>query len=100
LKIGKKNQGCNDNINKELIRINWNIVRRIIALLHHEIKLKRSHIATKGKMGYDKCIRYIQWMEMMDLVRKDVDDDGFELVLLTDRATVLYKEKFRDKSVY
>ena len=83
----------------ELVRINWNIVRKIVAILHHEIKLKKSHIATKGKMGYDKCRRYLQWMEMMDLVRKDVDEDGFEMVLLTDRAMILYKEKFENKLV-
>ena len=96
MKIGKKIGVRNENIDNELVRINWKIVRKIVAILHHEIKLKKSHIATKGKMGYDKCSRYLQWMEMMDLVRKDIDDEGFEMVLLTDRARTLYREKFKD----
>lgn len=96
MKIGKKIRVRNENIDNELVRINWKIVRKIVSILHHEIKLKKSHIATKGKMGYDKCRRYLQWMEMMDLVRKDIDNDGFEMVLLTDRARILYREKFKD----
>lgn len=100
MKIGKRIQTSNDYTERELIRINWKIVRKIVAILHHEIKLKRSHIAVKGKMGYDKCRRYLQWMEMMDLVRKDVDEDGYEMVFLTDRAMILYKEKFIDHVEY
>lgn len=88
-----KNKG-----NGELVRINWNIVGRIVTLLYHQCRLKKSEIATKAKLGYDKCKRYLQWMEMMDLVRKEMSDDGFEVMLLTDKSSILYNEKFRDMS--
>jgi hypothetical protein len=35
-------------------------------------------------------------MEIMDLITKEKNDDGYEVVLLTERGSVLYNKKFRD----
>lgn len=75
---------------KELKRINWNIVKRLVILLYHDNKAKRTNIAMKCKLSYDNCLLYLNWLEMMDLIKKETDLDGFELISLTDRGIDLY----------
>lgn len=86
----------NHKENTDLVRINWNIIGRIVTLLHNQGRLKKSEIATKANLGYDKCKRYLQWMEMMELVRKEMNENGFEVLFLTDKSVILYNEKFKD----
>ena len=55
--------------------------------------MKKSHLATKANLGYDKCLLYLNWMEMIDLVTKEVSEDGFERVQLTLKSYELYNKK-------
>ena len=86
-------------VNAELVRIHWNIVGRIVTLLYRQSRLKKSEIAAKARLGYDKCKRYLQWMEMMDLVSKEINEDDYEVMLLTDKATILYDKQFKDMHI-
>jgi predicted transcriptional regulator len=81
-------------IRTELKRIEWRIVKRIMAMLYHHNKMKKSHISTRGNLAYDNCRRYLEWMEMMELVRRE-NDEGFEVILLTEKAKTLYTEKLQ-----
>lgn len=67
-----------------------------MTLLHHQSRLKKSEISSAGKMAYDKCRKYLEWMEMMDLIDREVNQDGFEVILLTEKAHILYNKKFKD----
>ena len=58
--------------------------------------MKKTHISTKCNLGYDKCRLYLEWMDMMDLIRSEVDEDNFEVILLTERSRSLYLKKFKD----
>jgi len=58
--------------------------------------MKKSHIATKCNLGYDKCRMYLDWMEIMDLIKKDINDEGFEVISLTEKGNILYNKKFSD----
>ena len=75
---------------KELKRIDWNIVKRLVILLYYDSKVKRTNIAMKCKLSYDNCLLYLNWLEMMGLIKKETDRDGFELISLTDKGIDLY----------
>lgn len=84
-----------DRIKKELKRIEWRIVTRIINILYYYNRMKKSHISTQSNLAYDNCRRYLEWMEMMELVKKEINDEGFEVILLTEKARTLYSEKLQ-----
>ena len=83
------------SVKKEIRRIDWNIVVRIMYILHRNYEMKKSHIATKGRLGYDKCRLYLDWMEMIDLVQRKQNEDGFETIVLSDKGRTLYNEKIK-----
>lgn len=83
-------------IKNEIQRIDWKIIERLVRLLYYHSKLKKTHISTKCNLSYDKCCRYLDWMEIMDLIKKEDNEEGFEIVLLTERGSTLYNKKFRD----
>lgn len=73
-------------------RIGWKTVLRIIEFLYHNSKSKKTHISLKCNLGYKKCILYLNWLEMMDLIKKDVDTDGSYLIILSDRGIKLVQK--------
>lgn len=83
-------------IDNEIQRIDWKIIERLVRLLYYHNKLKKTHISTKCNLSYDKFCRYLNWMELMDLITKEKNDDGFEIIVLTERGSMLYNKKFRD----
>ena len=80
---------------KELKRIDWNIVKRLVIFLHYN-KMKKTNIAMQCSMSYDKCVLYLNWLEMMDLIKKETDPNGFEVICLNDKGNELYERKFND----
>ena len=84
---------------KELTRIDWRIVRRIVISLYHHSKMKKTHIATKCSLGYDKCLLYLEWMYAIDLIKKEFDEDDFEIISLTERGSSLYRKKFNGNEI-
>ncbi len=83
---------------KELKRIEWSIVRRVIVLLQRNPRMKRTHIAMKSGLGYDKCVLYLAWMEMLGLIGREKDEEGFEVISLSDRGMNLYRTQFVDEA--
>ena len=83
-------------INDEVQRIDWKIIERLVRLLYYHNKLKKTHISTKCNLSYDKCRRYLDWMDLMDIIKKEKNDEGFEIIILTERGSMLYNKKFRD----
>lgn len=96
MKINKIKHSRVSKIKNEIQRIDWKIIERLVRLLYYGSKLKKTHISTKCNLSYDKCCKYLDWMEVMDLITKEKNDDGYEVVLLTERGSVLYNKKFRD----
>lgn len=85
---------------KELKRIEMGIVERLIVLLYYNRRIKKTKIATQSNMSYDKCILYLDWMETMDLIKKEIDDDGYMLISLSDKGSELFLKKFKDTKNY
>lgn len=95
MKINVKHTNTS-KIKNEIKRIDWKIIERLVRLLYYDNKLKKTHISTRCNLSYDKCCRYLDWMEVMDLIKKENNEEGFEIVILTERGNVLYNKKFRD----
>ena len=85
---------------KELKRIDWGIIRRLVISLYYNNRMKKTHIATKCNLGYDKCRLYLDWMEMMELIKREIDEDLFEVIILTDKGKTLHNRKFNDMSKF
>ncbi len=81
---------------KELRRIDWHIIRRLVISLYYNSRMKKTHIATKCNLGYDKCRLYLDWMEMMELIKKESDENKYEVIILTDKGKALHNSKFND----
>lgn len=84
---------------REIKRIEWNIVKRIISILYYDVGIKKTNISMKSGLGYDKCTLYLDWMDMMELIVREDDDRGFQLIKLSQRGKNLYETYFRDVSV-
>lgn len=82
---------------KELRKIDWHVVKRVVVFLYYNSKTKKTNLATRCNLGYDKCIRYLDWMENMDLIRKE-HKEGAELISLNDKGMEIYEKNFRDVS--
>jgi len=78
---------------KELKRIDWDIVKRLVTLLYYNSKMKRTNIAMKCKLSYDNCLLYLNWLDTMDLIKREIDKDGSELISITEKGRDLYTQK-------
>jgi len=78
---------------KELKRIDWDIVKRLVTLLYYNSKMKRTNIAMKCKLSYDNCLLYLNWLDTMDLIKREIDKDGSELINITEKGRDLYTQK-------
>jgi len=84
---------------KELKRIEWNTVKRIIVFLYYNNRFKKTKIAMQCNMAYDKFLLYLDWMHIMDLIKREVNEDGFEVVILTERGHNLFSTKFQENKL-
>lgn len=71
---------------KELERINWKIVQKIVRFLRYSEKTKKTAIALNCNMSYNRCVQYIDWMKKMELVEQEYDGRGLELIHISDRG--------------
>ncbi len=78
---------------KALKKIDWSVVKRLVVFLYYNSKIKKSNIAMKCNVGYDKCVLYLNWLELMDLIERKIDADGFETIILSERGNDFYKRK-------
>lgn len=75
---------------KALRRVDVEIVRRIITLLHEHGKERKTKMALKTHLAYDKCLRYLEWLEMMGFIHREGDGSGSEFINLTKSGNDLY----------
>lgn len=84
--------------NKQLRKIDWHIVKRLVVFLYYNNNMKRTTLATMCNMGYDKCVLYLDWMKNMDLIRREENQDGYELISLNEKGIEIYEKNFKDIS--
>lgn len=78
---------------KKMRRIDMDIIQRLLVFLYYNNKTKKTNIAMKCGMSYDKCILYLDWMRKISLIRNEMHD-GFELISLNDRGREYFKNNF------
>lgn len=89
-----------DNIKsqrKELKRIDWDIATRILKTLYLYGKQKKTAIARITNMGYDNCILYLDWLDLLGFIKKETDNYS-QTVSLTDLGIIFCKTKLMDRS--
>lgn len=86
-------------VKKELKRIEWSTVKRIIVFLNYNNQIRKTKIAMQCNMAYDKFLLYLDWMDIMELVKRETDDEGFEVLSLTDRGHNLFSKKFQQNKL-
>ncbi len=88
--------GKQDVQKKELRKIDWLIFKRLVVFLYYNNNVQRTNLATSCNMGYDKCILYLEWMKKMDLIKKENDERGNELISLNDKGRQIYEKNFNN----
>ena len=83
-----------DTNKKELQRIDWNVVKRIMMKLYNAGKVTKTNLATKCNISYDKLILYLNWLEIMDMVNRSMDQDNkLESIKLSEIGVRFCKNK-------
>src|SRR5437899_13092410 len=77
---------------KELTRIDWKIVRRIVTFLYYNNGMKKTNIAMKCAMSHDRFILYLNWIKIIDLMKKVLEGSCVESVSLSKKRMKLYKD--------
>ena len=84
--------------NKTLTRIDPNMVERIILSLHESGREKRTTISRNAKMSYDKCVKYLDYLEKINFVKKEVNKENYVMYGLSLDGINLCKNKISQKS--
>lgn len=79
---------------KELQKIDWNIVKQILAILYFNGNGKKTNLAMKTKLSYDKFVLYLDWLELMSLIKKE-RVRGSEIVSLSENGLDFFSRKIR-----
>lgn len=85
-------------IKREPRRIDLSIVSRLMHLLYYNGGIKKTIIATGCNLGYDKWVLYLNWLETIDLIKRKTDEDGYEIIVLSERGNEHYKRNGWDRS--
>ena len=81
---------------RELKRIDWSVIKRILRYLHYDGKEKKTNIAMKCNLSYNKLVLYLEWLEMMNLIKRELDEKKFECISLNDKGREFYTTKLID----
>lgn len=72
-----------------------NVVDRLIRTLYENMREKKTNIARNANMGYDKCVIYLDALEIMDFVKRETSG-RHELISLTS-AGIKYLERIQSE---
>lgn len=61
---------------KELQKVDWNVAKRIIVKLHDNGQVAKTELATKCNISYDKLIMYLDWLEFMDMIDRNAEQEN------------------------
>lgn len=62
----------------------------MITILHEEGRQRKTKIASRSRIAYNKGQKYLDWLELMGLTRRQKDEDGIEYIYLTEKGNDLY----------
>lgn len=80
---------------REIQRIDWNIAKRLIEFLHYNSKEKKTKIAMKCNLNYEQLTMYLDWLELLEFVKKEMDHKNVEWICLSETGIDFYLRKLR-----
>ena len=72
------------------------IVRKILRSLLRG-KKKKTPLSMKVRKNYDECFSYLTFLETLEFVKNETDEDGFQVIQITDRGREYYRRHFAGK---
>jgi predicted transcriptional regulator len=79
---GGKQDGRN---NYELIRLNREVIRRIREILYDEGRVKRTRLALKANIQYNRLLKYVRWLESIGAIQL-ISDGKYTDILMTEKG--------------
>lgn len=77
---------------KRLKKIDVSILGNLSVILYENGRMKKTVLSRKANMGYDKCVRYLNQLEVFDFVNRRIDDEGYETIGLTSNGVKYCKK--------
>lgn len=77
---------------KKLKRINTRVLERIVSALRYT-NLRRTNLAMKCNLSYDKCVLYLNKLDSLNLIRKEYDEKGHEVYGLNENGIRYYHKE-------
>lgn len=62
--------------NYELIKLNLEVIRRIREVLYEEGRMKRTRLALKANVQYDRLLKYVRWLETIGAIQLISDGES------------------------
>lgn len=81
---------------KEIQRIDWNIAKRLIEFSYYNGKEKKTKIAMKCNLNYEQLTMYLDWLELLEFIIKEIDHKKVEWISLSERGIDFYLRKLRN----
>ena len=79
-------------------RIDLNILERVLITLYDLGNAKRTIISRNANMSYDKCIKYLDYLESSGFAKQTKDENGFTIFSLTVVGIEMAKKKLAQNS--
>jgi len=57
-------------------------------------KMKKTKIAMVCRINYEMCVSYLKWLEILGLIKIEIDEERFELFGLNSRGMDLCRKEF------
>ena len=73
-------------------RVDLNIFERVLITLYDLGNAKRTIISRNSNMSYDKCVRYLDYLESSGFAKQEIDENGFTIFSLTSVGIDLAKK--------
>lgn len=78
---------------KNLTRIDPTIVERIILSLYESGREKRTTISRNANMSYDRCVKYLNYLEKINFIKKETNEHNATVYSLALDGINLCKSK-------
>ena len=79
-------------------RVDVEILSKMLTVSYEQGKLHKSKLARKCNMGYDKCVKYLDFLDLIGFITSQIDEDDRELILLTESGIKFCKTKLANDS--
>lgn len=74
-------------------RVDVDILGKILGVLYQNGECQKSVIARKCNMGYDKCVRYLDFLVFIGFIKIVKNEDDLEAVILIEPGIKFCKSK-------